>query len=308
MLTIISGATALGLLWAIATIGVYISYRVLDVADLTVEGSIVLGAAVASTLIANGTSPLLATLTAVLAGALAGLASALLHTKLKIPALLAGILCMIALYSVNIRVMHKSANVSLLRKETLLSFADGLGFTKNGATILLGGLCCIGVILLIRLFLKTEIGFAVRATGGNGKMATAQGIDVDTMTILGLMLSNALVGLSGALIAQYQGFADVQMGQGAIVIGLASLFIGEVLFGRTGILRSLVAVSLGAVVYRMIIALVIELGMLATDLKLFTAITVAAALYLPVAKKQIAQKNVQRRERHVETDEPAKGV
>ena len=278
------GAVSLGLLWAVMTIGVYITYRVLDIADLTVEGSLPLGAAVACSLITQGVNPYLASLCALLAGCLAGLCTGLLHTKLKIPALLSGILTMISLWSVNLHVMGMP-NLSILRMPTVFQPLERLGMSKNAAMIAVGAVCALGLIVALYWFFGTELGSAIRATGNNQKMVRAQGINTDTMKILGLVISNALVALSGALIAQSQNFADVQMGTGSIVIGLASLIIGEVLFGRRGFFSRLLSLILGAIVYRLIIALVLELGMPTNDLKLFTAITVALALWLPQGKE-----------------------
>lgn len=286
MQQILLGAVALGLLWAVMTIGVYITYRILDIADLTVEGSITLGASVSASMIAGGANPLLATVCALLAGLLAGLATGLLHTKLRIPALLSGILTMIALYSINLRVMGK-ANVSLLRMETVYSPLEALGFEKNVAVAVLGFACVMAIIMILYWFFGTELGNAIRATGNNPNMVRAQGINTDTMKILGLVISNGLVSLSGALIAQSQNFADVQMGTGSIVIGLASLIIGEVLFGRRNFFSRLFSLILGAVTYRVIIALVLKMGMPTNDLKLFTAITVALALSLPMFKEYL---------------------
>ena len=281
---ILLGALSLGLLWSIMTIGVYISYRVLDVADLTVEGSITLGAAVCARLISGGADPYLALLVSFLAGMGAGLVTGLLHTKLRIPALISGILTMIALYSVNLRVMGM-ANVSLLRMTTVYSLLGGLtGLDKTGSVILLGGLLSLFVVGALYWFFGTEIGSAIRATGNNPNMVRAQGIHTDTTIVIGLMLANALVSLSGGLIAQSQNYADVQMGTGAIVIGLASLIIGEVLFGKRNFFSRLLSMIFGAITYRVIIALVLRLGMPADDLKLFTAITVALALALPRMK------------------------
>ncbi len=278
---ILLGAVALGLLWAVMTIGVYITYRILDIADLTVEGSITLGAAICASMIAGGTNPYLATICAFLAGLAAGLVTGLLHTKLRIPALLSGILTMIALYSVNLRVMGK-ANVSLLRMETIYSALEKLGLQKSVAVTLSGAVMAIAIISVLYWFFGTELGNAIRATGNNPNMVRAQGINTDNMKILGLMISNGLVSLSGAMIAQSQNFADVQMGTGSIVIGLASLIIGEVLFGRRNFYSRLFSLILGAVAYRVIIALVLKLGMPTNDLKLFTALTVALALSLPL--------------------------
>lgn len=277
------GAVSLGLLWAVMTIGVYITYRVLDIADLTVEGSLPLGAAVACSLITQGVNPYLASLCALLAGCLAGLCTGLLHTKLKIPALLSGILTMISLWSVNLHVMGVP-NLSILRMPTVFQPLERLGMSKNAAMIAVGAVCALGLIAALYWFFGTELGSAIRATGNNQKMVRAQGINTDTMKILGLVISNALVALSGALIAQSQNFADVQMGTGSIVIGLASLIIGEVLFGRRGFFSRLLSLILGAIVYRLIIALVLEMGMPTNDLKLFTAATVALALWLPQGK------------------------
>jgi putative ABC transport system permease protein len=281
MQQILLGAAALGLLWAAMTIGVYITYRILDIADLTVEGSITLGASVAASMIAGGANPHAATLCAFLAGLAAGLVTGLLHTKLRIPALLSGILTMIALYSINLRVLGK-ANISLLRMRTVYSPLEALGLSKNVAVAILGFVCVMAIISLLYWFFGTELGNAIRATGNNPGMVRAQGVNTDSMKILGLVLSNGLVALSGALIAQSQNFADVQMGTGSIVIGLASLIIGEVLFGRRNFYSRLFSLILGAVTYRIIIALVLKLGMPANDLKLFTALTVALALSLPM--------------------------
>lgn len=286
MQQILLGAVSLGLLWAVMTIGVYITYRILDIADLTVEGSITLGASVSASMIAGGAHPLAATFCALLAGLVAGLATGLLHTKLRIPALLSGILTMIALYSVNLRILGR-ANVSLLRMATVYTPFEALGLVKNLAVGAVGGGCALGIILLLYWFFGTELGNAIRATGNNPNMVRAQGVHTDNMKILGLMLSNGLVALSGALIAQSQNFADVQMGTGSIVIGLASLIIGEVLFGRRNFFSRLFSLILGAVTYRVIIAIVLKLGMPTNDLKLFTALTVALALSLPMFREYL---------------------
>ena len=296
MLNIIIGAMALGLLWAIMTMGVYITYRLLDIADLSVEGTIVTGAAVAAVWISGGGNPFVATFMALLAGLVCGLATALLHTRLRIPPLLAGILTMIALYSVNLRIMGR-ANIALLNVDTVFTPIEKLGMvqalaaqginTKNVA-ILLTGLVFVALVAgFLYWFFGTELGAAIRATGCNQQMARAQGINTNTMILLGLMLSNGLVGMSGALIAQNQAYSDVQMGTGAIVIGLASVIIGEVLFGTRTFARTLCSMALGAVTYRVIIALVLKAGMSANDLKLFTALTVAVCLALPIFKSYL---------------------
>ena len=287
MLDIILGAVALGLLWAIMSLGVYITYRVLDVADLTVEGTIALGGAVAARFISSGMNPWLATSIALAAGLLGGLCTGLLHTKLKIPALLSGILTMIALYSINLRVMGKS-NIPLLRVKTVYSPLQDMGLSGSFPSLIVGVIIVAAVAVILYWFFGTEIGSAIRATGNNQNMARAQGINTSNMIILGLVISNGLVALSGALIAQYQSFADVQMGTGSIVIGLASLSIGEVLFGTRTFKRTLGSVSLGAIIYRIIIALVLKAGMDANDLKLFTAVTVAVCLSMPMIKPAVA--------------------
>ncbi len=281
MLLIIQGAVSQGLLWAIMTIGVFITYRILDFADLTVEGSITTGAAVAATLISRGQNPYLATAAAIVAGMLTGLVTGLLHTNLSIPALQSGILSMIALYYMNIRIMGK-ANISLLRTVTIFTPLEDMGLGNYSAVIVLGLLCVLAVIFVLYWFFGTEIGCAIRATGNNPRMIRAQGVNTDTMIILGLVISNGLVAFAGALIAQDQSYADIQMGIGSIVIGLASVIIGEVLFGTRNFMNTLFSLMLGAVTYRIIIAAVLEMGMKPTDLKLFTAITVTIALSLPV--------------------------
>ncbi|MDL2248950.1 ABC transporter permease [Tyzzerella sp. OttesenSCG-928-J15] len=288
-MTILLGAIALGLIWALATLGVFITYRVLDIADLSMEGTIVLGASVSAVIAYNGGNPYLAILAAALAGALGGLLTGFLHTKLKIPALLSGILTMTAMYSINIRVMGKVSNVSLLRAKTIYSPLMDMGLNKNISAIVVGLLCVIIIFGLTYWFFGTEIGSAVRATGNSIPMAEAQGSNTNFTKVLGFAISNGLIGLSGGMLSQYLGFADIQMGAGAIVIGLASLIIGEVIFGAKTFSRTLVSLVLGAIAYRIIIALVFEMGMPASDLKLFTAATVGACLCLPQLKNKLSQ-------------------
>ena len=280
----LTGAVGLGLIWALMTFGVFISYRILDIADLSVEGSITMGASIAAVSISAGVNPLLALLLSFIGGMAAGLITGVLHTVLKIPALLSGILTMIALWSINLHIMGK-ANVSLLKQATVFTpFTETLGWSKNIAVIAVAAAFVAVVFLLLYWFFGTEIGCALRATGNNARMARAQGVNTDRMKVLGLTVSNGLVALSGGLIAQSQTFADIQMGTGAIVIGLASLIVGEVLYGKNTVSRSMVSLVLGAITYRVIIALVLKLGMQANDLKLFTAITVAICLALPTIK------------------------
>lgn len=287
MMQILTSAISLGLLWAIVTIGVYITYRILAIADLTVEGSIVIGAAIAAISITRGINPYAAIILSFFGGLGAGLITGLLHTKLKIPSLLSGILTMIALYSINLRIMGR-ANISLLQVDTAYTVFENIGLSSTIAVILLGIIFVMSLIGILYWFFGTEIGCAIRATGNNPQMVRAQGINTNTTIILGLMLSNGLVATGGALIAQSQRFADIQMGIGSIVIGLASVIIGEVLFGRRNFASRLLSLVFGAIVYRVIIALVLKLGMPANDLKLFTAITVAIALSLPVFRSYLA--------------------
>jgi putative ABC transport system permease protein len=273
-----------GLLWSLLALGVYITFRVLDIADLTVEGSFPLGASVAVTLLVKDVNPVTAILAAALAGGVAGVITGLLHTKLRIPALLAGILTMIALYSVNLRIMGK-ANISLLGKETAFTLVESnLGVAYSQAVLLVGLISCVLFSVLMYWFFGTEIGAAIRATGFNPQMIRAQGVDTNIMLLIGLFFSNALVAVAGSLVAQSNGFADVGMGVGTIVIGLASVIIGEVLFGTRSFKNSLISVILGSIVYRLVIAIVLQMGMPPNDLKLFTAVLVAIALSLPMVK------------------------
>ncbi len=282
-----------GLLWSLLAIGVYITFRVLDIADLTVEGSFPLGAAVAASCMVAGWSPIPAILAACVAGMLGGVVTGFLCTKLKIPALLAGILTMIALYSVNLRIMGK-ANLSLLQVETIFTKYQPQGMDM-AITVLFVGFVVVAVVGVLNYwFFGTEIGSAVRATGYNPHMARANGINTDVTIILGLLLSNGLVAISGALVAQSNGFADVGMGVGTIVIGLASVIIGEVLFGTRSFKNCLISVILGSIVYRLVIALVLQMGMAPNDLKLFTAILVAMALSLPLLQAKINKRRAVR--------------
>lgn len=258
----------------------------LDIADLSVEGTFPLGAAVAASCIVSGHSLFVAFVLAVIAGCAAGAVTGLLTTKLRIPALLSGILTMIGLYSVNLRVMGK-ANVSLLGTDTVYSWGMAAGLTEAQTTLVVGVVAVAAVALLIYWFFGTEIGLALRATGFNPQMSRAQGVNTDNMVVLGLLISNGLVALSGALVAQSNGFADAGMGVGTIVIGLASVIIGEVLFGTRSFKNCLISVILGSVVYRLVIALVLEMGMPPNDLKLFTAILVAIALSLPLIQGRV---------------------
>ncbi len=294
MLDLLVPTVAQGLLWAVMALGVYVTFRVLDIADLTVEGSFPLGAATAAALLAAGYGPMAAVAAAAVAGMLAGIVTGVLHTKMKIPALLAGILTMIALYSVNLRIMGK-ANLSLLGVDTTFSICRDIFGLNSGETTFIVGLAVTLVIgFLLYWFFGTEIGAAIRATGFNQQMIRAQGVDTDVTIILGLLLSNALVAVSGALVAQNNGFADVGMGTGTIVIGLASVIIGEVLFGTRSFKNCMISVILGSIVYRIVIAAVLQMGMPPNDLKLFTSVLVAFALSMPLLKNKVSARKAVR--------------
>ena len=284
----IQGAASQGIIWGIMTLGVYITFKVLDFPDLTVDGSFALGGAVSAILISNGINPFITLIFSFLAGSLAGLATGILNTKLQIPGILAGILSMIALYSINIRVMGGRPNIPLLGMATSLTIIQNiLSLSKVMSDLLVGFVFSLFIVFIMYWFFGTEMGCAIRATGNNEKMIRALGVDTNIMKTIGLMISNALVSLSGALVTQSQGYADVGMGNGTIVVGLASVIIGEVIFGnRFNFLYKLSSIVMGSIIYRIIIAIVLQLGLKATDLKLLTAIIVAIALSVPVLNKK----------------------
>ena len=284
------GALGQGLAWGIMAIGVYITYRILDVSDLTVDGSLATGGAVCAVGISLGVNPWLALLLAVVAGMLAGLVTGLLHTKCGIPAILSGILTQLALYSLNLRIMaigtdsttRATVALSVDNHNLLLSSRYIRELSLNNPLILL----ILGVGLVIGAlywFFGTEMGCSLRATGANTNMARAQGINTNFSKVLGLVVSNGLVALSGALLAQYQGSATIDMGRGAIVIGLAAVIIGEVLFSKcfVNFALKLLAAVIGAIIYYVVITLVLRLGLESTDLKLLTALVVAVFLSVP---------------------------
>ena len=276
----IPGATAQGLVWGVMALGVYVTYKLLDIADLTVDSSLCTGGATSAVLILMGMHPLLSLVFAVFAGMLAGLVTGFLHTRLRIPAILAGILTQLGLYSINLRIMGKSS-VALLRQPVVISLGN------IPMALLIGVLVAAAVVAVMYWFFGTELGCAIRATGNNRKMVRAQGVNTDTMKIIGLVLSNGLVGLAGGLLAQYQGSANINMGRGAIVIGLASVIIGEVIFGaRFNFAYQLGSIVAGSVVYQIVIAFVLQLGLSTEDLKLFSAVTVALALSVPALQKK----------------------
>ena len=281
------GALAQGLIWGIMAIGVAITYKILDYADLTVDNSLCTGGAVAAICIIGGMDPLLSLVFAMLAGALAGLCTGLLHTILGIPAILSGILTQLALYSINMHIMGKSnLTISRTQYDLLLTSA------QIPRAILVSGLFVLVLVIVLYWFFGTQLGCAIRATGNNEHMARAQGISTNRMKVLGLMLSNALVGLSGALLAQYQGNADINMGRGAIVIGLAAVVIGGALLGRReNFALRLATTALRGVVDYAMLARVICAGLSTSDLKLFSAVVVTVFLSAPHLKKKWAARH-----------------
>lgn len=285
LISIFLSSASQGVLWALLAIGVFLTFRILDIADLTAEGSFPLGAGIAAVSITHGLSPIVACLLGFLGGAAAGLVSGLLHTKLKIPALLAGIITMTGLYSVTSRIMG-APNLSLLGQKNVFTWAESLGVSKENAVLIAGLLVALIVVTLLVLFLRTETGLAIRATGDNLAMSEANGINTDTMKIIGYMISNGCIALSGSLLAQNNGFADLNSGIGTIVIGLASIIIAEVLFRNQPLLLRLLIIILGAVIYRFILALVFELNVQPSDSKLASALVLVICLSFP----QIQQK------------------
>lgn len=287
LFNMLPGNIAQGLIWGIMAVGVFLTYKILDYADLTVDGSIATGGAVCAMLLMMGVHPALALLGAFAAGMVTGLVTGLFHTMLGIPAILSGILTQLALYSVNMRIMGKSNQpVSWDNLGAEFGFQPFLSSLNIPMAILTVGIFVAVIIAALYWFFGTELGSSLRATGANPNMARAQGINTNANKVLGLVLSNGMVALAGGLLAQYQGSADVKMGQGAIVIGLAAVIIGDVLFGklfRNFALR-LVGVVLGAIIYYIVIAIVLWLGLTTTDLKLFSALIVALFLALPHLK------------------------
>ena len=284
------GACAQGIIWGIMAVGVYLTFKVLDLADLTVDGSFGTGGAVLVVCTIAGMNIWLAMLLAFLAGCIAGLVTGILHTKFGIPAILAGILTQLALYSVNLRIMSGRANVALNIDE----YGILVSLRYIPKSILVGGAFALVIIGLLYWFFGTELGAGVRATGCNEAMARANGINTGFNKVLGLVLSNGIVALSGGLLAQYQGFADINMGRGAIVIGLAAVIIGDVIFGKLfkNFALRLLAAVLGGVIYYIVIQLVLQMGLNANDLKLFSALVVALFLGVPYWKGQLSAKQV----------------
>jgi putative ABC transport system permease protein len=290
------GGIAQGLIWGIMALGVFLTFRMLDIADLTVDGSLATGGAVCIMLVLDGWNPELALVVAFFAGVAAGIVTGLLHTLLGIPAILAGILTQISLYSINLNIMGKANQSVNVNKVTFRITSNAKLLPR---TILIAALCCAAIIALLYWYLGTEQGSAIRATGNNGRMARAQGINTDAMKVLGLALSNGLVALAGGMLSQYQGFADVNMGRGAIVIGLAAVIIGEVLGeallgSRMNFMLRLTFVVLGGVIYYIVYVFVLWLKFPADDMKLLTAIVVAIFLAVPYLKGKYFAKPVKR--------------
>ncbi|MBQ9838672.1 MAG: ABC transporter permease [Oscillospiraceae bacterium] len=295
LLKMLPDAVAQGLIWGILAIGVFITYKLLDFSDLTVDGSICTGGAVAALLIINGVPVVIAMIAAFCAGALAGLITAVLHTRMGIPPILAGILTQLALYSINLRIMGKSMLAVSVDKFDLL-----VSVRNQGSSCLVALVFVAAIIAVLYWFFGTELGCAIRATGANSNMSRAQGINTNFMKVVGLVLSNGLVGLSGGLYTQYLGSVTVNMGRGAIVIGLAAVIIGEVLFSK--IFRNFAlrmsGVVIGAILYYVVIALVIQLGLNTDDLKLFSAAFVALALFIPYWRERHMGKSLLRGGKH----------
>ncbi|HGC9791366.1 TPA: ABC transporter permease [Streptococcus agalactiae] len=289
MLDIILSGISQGLLWSIMAIGVFITFRILDIADLSAEGAFPMGAAVCALCIVNDINPIVATIAGMLGGMLAGLVSVFLHTKMKIPALLTGIITLTGLYSINLLVLGRS-NVSFALKNTLVTMVTRLGLNKLSAVLLIGIVCVGLVILILYLFLNTQLGLALRATGDNEAMGQANSIKVDRMKMLGYMIGNGLIALSGALLAQNNGYADLNMGVGTIVIGLASIILAEVMIKYLPLGKRLWSIVLGSVLYRMIIVFILTTDIDAQMIKLVSAILLALILYVPELRAKLGVK------------------
>ena len=280
------GALEQGLLYGVMVLGVYITFRVLDFPDLTVDGSFTLGGAIAARIIVEGMDPWLGTALALVFGLGAGLVTGILHTRLRIAPLLAGILMMIGLYSINLRVMGGKAMLSLLRLDTIYTDVAKVA-PSDWAVLSLGLMVAAAAAYLLYVFLQTEMGLALRATGDSEQMSRSMGVNTDSSKVLGLALGNGLVALSGAMVAQYQAYSDVGMGIGMIVVGLASVIMGEVVFGNRTLARTLAAVLIGSIVYREVIAAVMRMGLPTSDLKLFSALLVIAAMASPMITEKL---------------------
>lgn len=291
---IVTSSIYQGLLWSIMAIGVYLTFRILDIADMTAEGSFPLGAAITASLLVKGTHPVSATLLGLLGGMLAGLVSGVLHTKLKIPALLTGILTMTGLYSVNLFVMGGKANISLLSNvKTIFNLVNVGDETLN--TIIVGVMIVVLSILLLVFFFNTEMGLAARAVGNNPVMSAANGVNTDAMKIIVYMISNGLIALAGSLMAQMNGFADLSMGIGTIVIALAAIIIAEILLHNISFGKRLVTIIFGAIIYRFIIAFVLDQGVDPNALRLFYSLLLTVFLSFPLLTKKIKKQQLKKK-------------
>lgn len=294
-MSLITSTIGQGLLWGVLALGLFLTFRILNFPDMTVEGTFPFGAAICVSALVHGVDPMLATILAFLGGMLTGLVTGLLYTKGKIPVLLAGILTMTGVYSINLLILGK-ANVGLLNKATLLNGKLLQKLPADFPTIVIGLLAAILIILLLALFLNTDLGQNFIATGDNENMARSLGINTDNMKILGLMISNGLIGLAGGLLAQNGGYADVNMGIGTMVIGLAAIIIGEVAYGDLSLTARLIAVVIGSIIYRLILLLVLQLGFSTNDFKLISAIILAICMMLPLFEKKFHTRKLLKKE------------
>ena len=294
-MTLVIGSLQLGFLYGILALGIYVTFRILNIPDLTAEGSFTLGLAASAVCTLAG-HPVAGIVAAAVAGALAGCVTGVLQTKMGIHAVLAGILTMCGLYTINLIVMGSSPNISLINVPTIFKAAESLGLSKEAARLVIAIAAAAVCLVLLILFFRTHLGLCIRATGDNEAMVSASSINVDAMKITALAFSNALVAVSGGLIAQYQGFADINMGRGAIVIGLAAVIIGEAIFGRIfrNFALTLLSVGFGAVIYYLVLQVVIWLGVDTDLLKMFSAIVVAIFLAIPYWKSRYFAKPVRR--------------
>lgn len=293
MLGAFLGAISQGVLWGIMVLGVYITFKLLDIPDMTVDGSFTLGGFICAILISDGKiNPILVLICAILGGLIAGAVTGILHTIFEIPAILAGILTQISLWSINLRIAHKRSNITLPKLGNIFSIVASMtGMKKSQVALVLGIIIVIVIIALLYWFFGTEMGSALRATGNNEAMVRALGINAKTMKLIALMISNGLVALAGALVCQSQGYADINMGTGAIVVGLAAIVIGEVLLGWVKpFYAKLGAAVIGSVVYFIIRAIVLQMGLDSDYMKVLSAVIVAVALSFPVLSKKYRQK------------------
>ena len=295
MINVIGSSFTQGVVWAVMAIGVYVMFRLFGIANLSAEGVFPLGAAITASLISNGVDPVLATLASFIGGMLGGLLAGWMHTKLLIPPLLTGIMVLTGLYSINLHVMQGRPNIALLGQDTIYTWLNNLSssLSKNMTVSIVSLIVLAIVIALLVLFLNTEIGLALRSTGDNEEMSKANGINTDFMIILGYMIANGLIGLAGSMVAQKDGFSDIGMGIGTIVIGLASIIVAEVIFPNKSIGVRLITVIIGSFVYRLIIDTILNqpfIDIKPTDLRLFSAILLTVVLYLPEMQRRRAEK------------------